>query len=232
MNMEIHKHNKTALLFGATGMVGSHLLQFLLLDPAYQKVVAFTRRPLPFEHEKLEVHQIDFDKPDKWQHLVKGDDLYLCLGTTMAKAGSKETFRKVDFEYSWNAAKMASENGVNQLLLVSSVGASASSRFFYSQVKGELETTVRELNFWATHIFRPSFLLGERNENRFGEKLAGKIGKVIDRFTGGLLTKYRPIEADIVAKAMIGAAQGLKEGVHVYPSHWLQGLAAEVDGDY
>ncbi len=227
--MEIHKHDKTALLFGATGMVGSHLLQFLLLDPAYQKIIAFTRRPLAFEHEKLEVHQIDFDQPDKWHQLVGGDDLFLCLGTTMAKAGSKEAFRKVDYEYNWNAAKMAHKNGANQLLLVSSVGASINSRFYYSQIKGELENAVQQLDFWATHIFRPSVLLGERNENRFGEKLAGKIGKVFDRFTGGLLSKYRPIEADIVAKAMIGAAQGLKKGAHIYPSHWLQKLAEEVD---
>ncbi|RMF29876.1 MAG: hypothetical protein D6765_03880, partial [Bacteroidetes bacterium] len=116
-------------------------------------------------------------------------------------------------------------NGVNQLLLVSSVGADPDSLFFYSRVKGELEEAVKKLDFWAVHIFQPSVLLGQRNENRWGEELAGKIGKVLDRLSGGLLTRYRPIEADYVAKAMVHAAQGLEPGVHVYPSHWLQKMA-------
>lgn len=149
----------------------------------------------------------------------------------MAKAGNKSLFRRVDFDYNLNAANAAIEHGADQLLLVSSVGADANSNFFYSKVKGELEDAVLKLGFWSIHIFRPSVLLGERNENRFGEKIAGKIGKVIDRFTGGFLSKYRPIEAEVVAKAMISAAQGLKEGHHIYPSHWLQDLSEEIEKD-
>jgi uncharacterized protein YbjT (DUF2867 family) len=227
--MEITKDNKTALVFGATGLVGNHLISFLLLHPAYSKVVAFLRKPLEYEHPKLVQHVINFDKPDSFHHLVKGDDLFCCLGTTMAKAGSKEAFYKVDFTYPYQAAVIAAKNKVHQLLLVSSVGASSDSVFYYSQVKGELEDAVQKLNFWSTHIFRPSVLLGTRNENRFGEELAGKLGKIIDRFTGGLLSKYRPIEADVVAKSMVSAAQGLKPGVHIYPSHWLQALAEAID---
>ena len=234
--MEISKSNKTALLFGATGLIGSYALNFLLQHPAYQKVVAFTRRPLKIspleaggEHPKLIQHLIDFDQPESFRHLVKGDDLFLCLGTTMAKAGSKDAFFKVDFTYAWQAAKMAEDNGVHQLLLVSSVGANAGSLFFYSKVKGQLEEAVQQSKFWSIHIFRPSVLLGERNENRFGEEIAGKIGKVVDRLTGGLLTKYRPIEAEVVAKAMVSAAQGLAPGVHFYPSHWLQALAQKME---
>ncbi len=227
--MEISKSNKTALVFGATGLVGRHLVHFLLLHPAYGKVVVFVRRPLELEHPKLVQHTVNFDQPERYQHLVAGDDLFCCLGTTMAKAGSKEAFFKVDFTYAHDAATMASENGVHQFLLVSSVGADTDSLFYYSKVKGQLEEAVQKLNFWGIHIFRPSVLLGERNENRWGEEMAGKLGKVIDRFTGGLLTKYRPIEADVVAKAMVSAAQGLSPGVHFYPSHWLQKLAAAVD---
>ncbi len=227
--MEISKDNKTALVFGASGLIGGHAVQFLLLHPAYSKVVVFVRKPIALEHSKLVQHVVDFDKPETFKHLVKGDDLYCCLGTTMAKAGSREAFYKVDFTYGYQAAQMGILNGVNQYLLVSSVGADPKSRFFYSRVKGELELAVRSLSFWSLHIFQPSVLLGERNENRWGEQAAGKIGQVFDRLTGGLLTKYRPIEADVVAKAMVSAAQGLKPGVHVYPSHWLQGLAAEID---
>jgi uncharacterized protein YbjT (DUF2867 family) len=135
----------------------------------------------------------------------------------------------VDYTYAWQVAEMAAKNKVNQLLLVSSVGAGANSLFYYSKVKGQIEDAVQKLPFWSTHIFRPSVLLGERNENRWGEQVAGRIGKVLDRFTGGLLTKYRPIEADVVAKAMVSAAQGMKPGVHFYPSHWLQALGAEID---
>ncbi|MCF8246711.1 MAG: hypothetical protein K9J37_17535 [Saprospiraceae bacterium] len=227
--MEISKDNKIALVFGASGLIGGNVTQFLLLHPAYSKVLVFVRKPLNLEHPKLVQHVVNFDKPETFKHLVKGDDLFCCLGTTMAKAGSKAAFIKVDFTYAFEAAQMGSINGVGQYLLVSSVGADPASRFFYSKVKGELEVAVRKLNFWSLHIFQPSVLLGERNENRFGEQIAGKIGRVFDRLTGGLLTKYRPIEADVVAKAMVSAAQGLKPGEHVYPSHWLQGLAAEID---
>lgn len=227
--MEIIKSNKTALVFGATGLVGHHLVHTLLLHPSYTKVRVFVRKKMELEHEKLEQHRIDFDQPDSFSHLVKGEDLFCCLGTTRAKAGSKEAFHKVDFTYTFQAAKMASINGVNQLLLVSSVGADEDALIYYSQVKGEIEAAVQKLDFWSTHIFRPSVLLGERNENRWGEEIAGKLGKIIDRFTGGMLSKYRPIEADVVAKAMVQAAQGLKPGVHIYPSHWLQELAEEVD---
>lgn len=230
--MQISKHDKTALIFGATGLVGSHLLQFLLLTPVYRKVLIFTRKPLNIAHEKLVQHQIDFDDPGSWKELVKGDDLFCCLGTTMAKAGSKEAFYKVDYTYIWQAAAIGAENGVNQFLLVSSVGADPESIFFYSKVKGQLEQDVQKLDYWAIHIFQPSVLLGTRNENRFGEKLAGRIGQVFDRLTGGLLTKYRPVEADVVAKAMLSAGQGLTKGVHFYPSHWLQNLANEMDARF
>ena len=227
--MEITRNNKTALLFGATGLVGRHLLEFLLLHGAYEKVLTFGRRPIDITHPKLVHNVVDFDNPSYFQELVKGDDLFLCLGTTRAKAGSKEAFYKVDFTYNYLAAKAAVDNGVNQLLLVSSVGADPDSLFYYSQVEGELEEAVKALPFWAIHIFQPSVLLGERNENRWGEEIAGKLGKVIDGLTGGLLKKYRPIEADVVAKAMVSAAQKLEPGLHVYPSHWLQDLAAQID---
>ncbi|MCB0662089.1 MAG: hypothetical protein KDC24_05080, partial [Saprospiraceae bacterium] len=151
------------------------------------------------------------------------------IGTTMAKAGSKEAFYKVDFEYNYNVAQLAEANKVNQCLLVSSVGADEDSIFFYSEVKGKLEKAIKELSFWSIHIFQPSLLLGERNENRWGEEAAGVLGRIINKFTGGLLNKYKPVEADVVAQAMVEAAQQLKPGVHVYPSHYLQSLAEETD---
>ena len=229
--MKIHKGNKTALVFGATGLVGGYLLDFLLVHSAYEKVITFGRRELDFEHPKLTNHIINFDEPDSFKELVVGDDLFCCLGTTMAKAGSKEAFFKVDFIYAYRVARLGKKNGVNQCFLISSVGANKDSFFYYSRVKGEIEEAIINLNFWSTHIFRPSVLLGQRNENRWGEEIAGKIGGVIDNLTGGFLTKYRPIEADIVAKSMVGAAQKLEKGVHVYPSNFLQELADRVNDE-
>lgn len=227
--MEIAKSNKTALLFGASGLVGSKVLEFLLMHPAYSKVKIFVRRKLDVSHEKLEQHIINFSKIWSYQLLMKGDDLFLCLGTTMAKAKSKESFYRVDFTYNFKTAEVACEVGVNQIFLVSSVNASPTSRVFYLRVKGELEEAVKHLPFWSVHIFRPSLLLGERNENRWGEEAAAKIGRVLNKVLGGLLMKYKPVEADIVAKAMVQAAQKLQSGVHYYPSNYLQELAEEND---
>lgn len=229
--MEIVKHHKTALLVGATGLVGYYCLQQLLAHDAYDKVVVFSRRPLKITHAKIEEHVIDFDRLGKYQHLFKGNDLFSCLGTTMAKAGSKEAFYTVDFVYPYQVALLAIENGVNQLLLVSSVGADPESVFYYSRVKGDLEVAVKKLPFWAIHIFQPSVLLGERNENRWGEQIAGRLARGFDYLTGGMLTKYKPIEAEVVAQAMVSAAQGLKPGTFVYPSHYLQRLAGELDAE-
>ncbi len=225
MQVKIVKGNKTALLFGATGLVGNYCLQFLLQSDAYKEVIIFTRKDVPINHKKLTKHVIDFDELLQYKDWIKGDDLYCCLGTTIAKAGSKAAFQKVDYTYTYEIAKMASKNKVSQLLLVSAVGADRESLFFYNRVKGKLEDAIKKLDFWALHIFQPSVLLGERNENRFGEQLAGMLGKGFDYLTNGMLNKYRPIEADLVAQAMINAAQEIRAGQHIYPSHWLQDIA-------
>ncbi|MEN0005494.1 MAG: NAD(P)H-binding protein [Bacteroidota bacterium] len=228
--MEIIKGKKTAIYFGATGLVGKHCVRFLLQHQAYEQVVVFSRRALSFEHPQLTTHLIDFDHLAEFADHIRGNDVYISLGTTRAKAGSKEGFYKVDFTYTFEAAKLACLNDVSQLMLVSSVGADVDSIFYYSQVKGELEAAIKKLPFWAIHIFQPSVLLGERPENRWGERIAGVLGKGIDQLTGGLLTKYKPVEAEVVAKAMISAAQRLEKGIHVYPSDYLQRLADEIYG--
>lgn len=225
MDIQLLKDDKTALLFGASGLVGGYCLNYLLASPVYKKVKIFGRKEMEFDNKKLEQHVIDFDDLDKYRDLIKGDDIFCCLGTTMKKAGSREVFRKVDFTYTYQFAKIAEAQGVNQFLLVSAVGADPDSIFFYNQVKGELEAAIKKMKFWATHIFQPSLLLGPRNENRWGEELAGRLAKGFDFLTGGLLTKYGPVEAEVVAKAMVIAAQGFESGLHVYPSHMLQKIA-------
>jgi len=230
MEVQLIKDDKTALLFGASGLVGGYCLQFLLASPVYKKVKIFVRKELDFDNEKLEQHVIDFDNIEDYKDLIKGDDVFCCLGTTIKKAGDKEAFRKIDYTYSFQIAKISKEQRANQLLLVSSVGADEDSIFFYSRIKGELENAIKKMNFWATHIFQPSVLLGKRNENRWGEQLAGRLAKGFDFLTGGLLTKYSPVEAELVAKAMVIAAQGFDNGLQIYPSHVLQKMVKKEEG--
>jgi len=217
--MEISKSNKTALVFGASGLVGGHLLQELVANESYTKIKTFGRRKLEVNSAKIEEIIIDFDRMSDFGHMISGDDIFICLGTTIKSAGSQEAFRRVDFDYIYQAAQIAAQNGTNQLLLVSSVGADANSSIFYNKVKGETEDAVKELPFWSVKIFQPSLLLGSRNEKRVAEGIGQSFGRFINKFTTDLFDLYQPVEGENVAKAMIIAAQSLDSGAQVYESH-------------
>jgi uncharacterized protein YbjT (DUF2867 family) len=221
---------KTALIFGATGLVGSELLKLLLSSAQYQKVIAFTRKPIEVYHHKLSNVIVDFDKLESIGSKIIGDDIYICLGTTMKKAGSKEAFYKVDYTYSFEVARIAALNKVNQLLLVSSVGADPDSSIFYSQVKGKLENIVITLPFWSIHIFRPSLLLGQRNEFRAAEAVSAIFARGINALGGNFLGKYKPVEANDVAISMVHAASDLNKGIHLYPSDKIVETAQKISG--
>jgi uncharacterized protein YbjT (DUF2867 family) len=196
---------KTAIILGATGLVGSHLLMLLLDDDRYENVKVFVRRSVGFEHPKLIQHIVEFDHPDEWNGLVMGDELFSCLGTTIKAAGSKEAQYRVDYTYQYRVAQTAAENGVMTYVLVSSSGADPRSRFFYPRIKGELDRDVRELPFQTVRIIKPSVLVGERQEKRPGEIMAVVLGNLLTPLIPPL-KKYRPIPAAIVAQAMISAA--------------------------
>lgn len=202
---------KTALLIGATGLVGSQLLRQLLENKYFSKVVVFSRRSSGLVVPKLEEHIIDFDHPEQWQHLVKGDVLFSALGTTLAKAGGKKAQYKVDHSYQYQFAAAAARNAVPVYVLVSSAGANPESRAFYMRMKGELERDVKELLFSSIIFIKPGPLHGKRTENRLGEN----IGVAVIRFfnTLGLLRKYRPIAGDEVAQGMITAFKRATPGV-------------------
>lgn len=219
---------KTAVIFGSTGLIGNFCLRALLTHQSYEKVISIGRNPIKATHPKLKHHIIDFENLDAYKKLIAGNDLFICLGTTLKKAGSKEAFRKIDYELVFQIAKIASLNDMSQILLVSALGADQESMFFYNRVKGELEEAVRKLPFWAVHIFQPSLLLGDRQEERLMEQIAVKVSRVVDRFTGPLLGKYRPIQASTVAKAMANAAQQIKKGTFYYRSPDLEQIAAEL----
>lgn len=196
---------KTAIVIGATGLVGSLITQKLLVDNRYEKVKVFVRRSLHLKHPKLEEHLINFDKIESWKEYLTGDELYSALGTTIKKAGSKDAQYIIDFTYQHEVAKAASQNGVEKYLLVSSVGANYKSKNFYLRMKGKLDEKVQLLSFKQIFIFRPSILTGERNELRLAEILGIKIAGIVTQIIPAL-KKYRPIEASRVAEAMIGSA--------------------------
>jgi len=191
---------KTALIIGATGLVGQHLLIQLLEHPEFQKVRVFGRRTTGIVHPKLEEEIMDFDQPESWKSLVQGDVVFSTLGTTIKTAKTKENQYRVDFTYQYEFAKAAAENGVSTYLLVSSMGADPKSSVFYSRMKGELEDAVAKLPFQKLFIIRPSILDGDRQEKRAGEK----VGLILSRFvTKFILKAYRPTPVDVLAAKMI-----------------------------
>lgn len=214
--------NKTGIIFGSNGLVGSKLLILLLESGEYSKVKVFVRRELPIKHPKLEQIITDFDNIDLVSDQIYGDDIYLCLGTTMAKAGSKDAFYKVDFTYTLQAASFASKNNVKKLCLISSMGADKSSSVYYSKVKGEIEASSAALNFETTHIVRPSLLLGERGEKRVGERIGIVMSGLLKFLFIGPLAKYKPIQDKQVASAMYHLMQTDLKGLCIHESNKLQ----------
>jgi uncharacterized protein YbjT (DUF2867 family) len=213
---------KTALVVGSTGLVGSYLLKKLLLSQYYEKVTILVRRTVDINHPRLKQVIYDFDQPlaDK----VRADDIYCCLGTTIRKAGSKKAFRKVDFEYPIQIAKLAHENGAKRYAIVTAIGSDEKSFFFYNRVKGEVETELKKIPFESLHIFRPSMLLGTREEFRLGEDLAKIVTRAIEPV---LPANTRAIHASKVAEAMIVSLQKGKPGVVYVDSGAMQNFSVD-----
>ncbi|PQJ09418.1 NADH-quinone oxidoreductase subunit F [Flavipsychrobacter stenotrophus] len=205
---------RTAIVIGATGLVGNELTRLLLKDSRIGQVKIFVRRKTGLSHSKLEEHIVDFNLPDEWKKLVTGDVLYSALGTTLKAAGSKEAQYTVDHTYQFNTAKAAAANGVQKYVLVSAGGASANSKIFYSRMKGELERDIRKLPFETIHIIRPGMLKGHRANTRTGEIIGGAVLGLVSRLPG--LKALQPIEGHEVAKAMINASFRHIVGIHSY----------------
>lgn len=220
--------SRTALLVGASGLVGGHCLELLLDDEDYEKVVTLGRRDIGVNHIKLEQHLIDFDRLSEYADLFNAKDVFCCLGTTIKKAGSEEAFRRVDFGLPHELAKIASAKGAKQFLLVSSLGADASSRIFYNRVKGDLEEAISSIRFDGVGIFRPSLLLGHRTEFRFGERIAEKTSRLFSFLFVGRLAKYRPIHARMVAAAMVKIAKEQPNGVNIYESDQIRSILVQL----
>jgi uncharacterized protein YbjT (DUF2867 family) len=210
---------RTAILAGATGLIGSHLLELLLNDKHYTRVIALSRKPLEQKGDELRNLVLDFDNINSRSAELQGDDVFCCLGTTMKQAGSREEFRKVDFGYPVALADATKRAGARQFLLVSAQGANSKSMIFYNRVKGEVEEALQKFGFESLHIFRPSLLVGARRQERRGEKAFGAIMGALNFAIPG---KYKPIEGAKVARAMLMVARMGTKGNFVYGSEDLQ----------
>jgi uncharacterized protein YbjT (DUF2867 family) len=208
---------KTALVVGATGLIGKHLTIKLLASNFYSKIKVLVRKPLDINHPNLEQIVVDFNNLDTSK--IVADDVFCCLGTTMKQAGSKPAFYKVDFTYPVEIAKAALANGAKQYIIVTAMGADEKSMVYYNRVKGEVEKALSDLHYPTLLIFRPSMLLGERKEPRLGEK----IGKILMN-TISFLTpeKYKAIEGEKVANAMMILAQKGIKNKDIFESGTLQ----------
>jgi uncharacterized protein YbjT (DUF2867 family) len=213
---------RRALLLGASGLTGSHLLRFLLEDDRYDLITSVGRKPLELTHKKLQQAVVDFDHPNSQQQLFKMDDIFCCLGTTIKKAGSRENFIKVDHTYPLACARLSKAAGAKRFIITTSLGAHPQSPNFYLRTKASLEEELEALNFERLIIVRPSLLLGDRAERRFLESLAIKAMPVIDFLLIGRLRKYRAIEAKKVAWCMVHLANTVNEPVRVVESDELQ----------
>lgn len=209
---------RKALILGATGLIGDSLLEQLLIQNEYSQVTIISRRKITENHPKLRQVICELDDMDRYREAFEVDDVYCCLGTTIKKAGTKEQFMKVDYGYPINAAKLAVSEQARQFLIVSAMGAKVTSSIFYNQVKGKMEEDLKDIPFSSIQIFRPSLLLGKRKEFRLGEKIAELLSKPFSKWDPIWVRKYSPIQAGVVAKAMVQMAIRGEKGVHIYES--------------
>lgn len=195
-----------AAILGATGLVGSHLLQMLLEDDYYDQVIVYGRRSTGIEHPKLREILGDLLDDDFFEQGIKAEDVYCCIGTTQSKTPDLSVYKKIDYGIPVRAAKAGLTGGMQKFLVVSSMGANPSSKTFYSRTKGQMEAALQRMAIPRLHLFRPSLLMGERDENRLGENIAAALFKV---FGWAIPKKYKGIQASTVARAMHHVARNL-----------------------
>lgn len=197
---------KTAIILGATGLVGSTVLKKLLKDKRYEKIKLFSRNPVGIDNPKIEEHLTDlFELEKEWEAFI-ADEVYCCVGSTKKKTPDEDTYRKVDYGIPVTAARLAKANKINTFLVVSALGADPGSKLFYNRTKGEMERDVLEHRVPHTYIFQPSLIGGERKEKRIMEDVAKKAMKAGNYLLRGPLKKYRSIHPEAIAKAMIYVA--------------------------
>ena len=205
---------KTALLFGSSGLVGGQILNRLINDVNYSKIKIFVRSEPEIQSNKLEIIKTDFNDLENFKDYIKGDDCFFCIGTTKQNSPNKNEYQKVELEIPKKIAQIARANSVKSFIFVSSIYANPNSSGDYVKFKGLVEEELKKLNFSNLGILRPSFLMGDRKENRVGEKIGVLTFRLLSPLLLGPLKKMRPINSEKVAKAMIKIAnENLKKTV-------------------
>lgn len=216
---------KKAVLAGASGLIGSHLLQILLEQAYYDEVLILVRKTLPLQHHKLKQLVVDFDQLPSYLDELKGDVIFCCLGSTKKKTPDLSIYYKIDHDYPVQLAQLALQNGVEQYHLVSSIGANINGANFYTKTKGETEADITAVGLPTLHIYRPSALTGDRNEKRPLEKIVSIIMSLINPLFVGRYKKYRSIAGATVAMAIYKQSIKNATGVFVHESDKIKQLS-------
>jgi uncharacterized protein YbjT (DUF2867 family) len=214
-----------AIIAGASGLIGSKLLNILLNEPAYNAVLVLVRKELPIKHKKLIQLIVDFDQLETYAASITGHAIFCCLGSTKKKTPDLSIYRKIDHDYPVKLAQMATQNGMDQYHLVSSIGADSKSSNFYTKMKGETAEDIEKLGLKCLHVYEPSFLTGDRKESRPLERVMVGLMSVINPLLIGSLKKYRSIPAQTVAQAMFNESLKNEEGTFTYSSDKIKELA-------
>lgn len=215
----------TALIYGATGLIGSQLLSLLIESTDYQNIIIFTRKKIGIESQKVQIILDEFNAIKKHKNNLKADHVFCCLGTTRKKTPNKKEYYKIDHDYPLIAAAIAVENNCKHFHLVSSIGANKESPFFYTKTKGKLENDISFLPFESINIYRPSLLLGQRREKRSAEDISAKILHILNPALIGPLKKYKGIKAFTVAKAMYNQSLNNSKGINIFLPEELNKIA-------
>jgi len=197
---------KTAIILGATGLTGSMLLAQLIKDKRYKKIILFSRKELKNMPTKVTQHVGSLLELENFKKDFIGDEVFCCIGTTSKKTPDKKLYKAIDYGIPVTASKLAKENRINTFLVISALGANANSCIFYNKTKGKMEQDVLKQNIPNTYILQPSIIAGNRKENRNAEKLGLGVFKLFQPLLIGKLKKYRLIEAEDIAKAMLNLA--------------------------
>ncbi len=216
---------KKAIILGATGLTGSHLLELLIQDSTYESIKVFTRSKLPVTHPKLEEHEIDLLKLSDHADKFTADVVFCCIGTTKSKTPNKELYRAIDYGIPVEAAKLCKKNSINYFITISAIGANPKSKVFYNRLKGEMERDVLAQQIEHTQLLQPSLIVGNRDEKRTGEDLSKQFMKIFDFL---IPARYKMIEGRTIAKAMAQMARKpTKE--HIIPSEKIKEIAKEYE---
>ncbi|MEO6348437.1 MAG: NAD(P)H-binding protein [Aquaticitalea sp.] len=199
--------SKTAIILGATGLTGGLLLQTLLKDERYIEIILFSRNKCGIKHEKLTEYIIDLFQLEHYKDKFKANDVFCCIGTTKAKTSDKKTYTKIDFGIPVSAASLCKQNGIDNFVVISALGAKKKSKIFYNRTKGKMEAAVLDFNIKHTYILQPSFISGERDEQRFGESVMKFVIALLKPLLHvGELKRYRPIHPQTIVNCMVWVA--------------------------